>query len=538
MKPLGMIVGILIFCFLSVDLGLAQESQKKSISQALDIIEHYFENQDQRLNPVTEERYQSVQNENQKEMKESDQKKQAKIMIDVLELKDMDIGDVLKLISKKSGLNIVKGRNVKGQVTIYLKDVDVRDALRIIMESNDLAYAEEDGIISVMTAKDYELAFGHRFGEKTQIKIYQLKHASAADAVALLSQIKSIIGKVIADEKSNTVVLIDTPERLEAMDRLVQEIDVAVGTQVFKLSYAKAEDVSKQIEEIITKNIGLVKYDERSNKVIVTDTTQKLKRIENLIDAFDEKHKEVSISAKIIQLTLTDQYKMGVDWEAIVSDYHSLTLKSDFDILSATDKKGKVSIGTLSTDDYTAFVEALDTIGTTDILSSPSITVINNEEAKILVGSTQPYVTTTTTTPSSGATTTAESVNFIDVGVQLYVTPTIHDDGYITMNIKPEVSSVTSFLTTGNNNQIPVVETSEAETTVMVKDRTTIVIGGLIKDEKLETVKKVPLLGDVPVLGNIFRNKDSYVRKTEIVIFLTPEIISGDSSVRKFQDDF
>ena len=164
----------------------------------------------------------------------------------------------------------------------------------------------------------------------------------------------------------------------------------------------------------------------------------------------------------------------------------------------------------------------------TNILSSPSITTVNNKEAKILVGSTQPYVTTTTTTPSSGPTTTAESVNFIEVGVKLYVTPTIHNDDFITMKIKPEVSSVTSSLKTSDNNEIPIVESSEAETTVLVKDRVTIVIGGLIKEEKVKNTEKVPILGDIPFFGNAFRNESDKVTKTEIVIFLTPRIISGD----------
>ena len=176
-----------------------------------------------------------------------------------------------------------------------------------------------------------------------------------------------------------------------------------------------------------------------------------------------------------------------------------------------------------------AFLEALETIGDTNTLSSPSIIAVNNQEAKILVGSTEPYVTTTTTTPASGPTTTAESVNFIDVGVKLYVTPTIHRDNFVTLNIKPEVSTVTSTITTSNNNTIPIVDTSEAETIVMVKSGVTIIIGGLIKEERIESINKVPLLGDVPLLGMAFRNDDLLVRKTETVIFLTPTIISGDT---------
>ena len=449
-------------------------------------------------------------------------------IIDVLELKDMDINDVLKLISTKTGLNIVTGQNVKGRVTIYLKNVDVHDVLRIILESNDLAYAEERGIIRVMTAPDFERIYGQQFGEKTKLKTVQLKYASAADVATLLTQMKSVIGKVIADEKSNTLVLMDIPEKLEAMETFLRDIDVPVTTKVFRLSYAQAEDLSKKITETLTKNVGTLKFDKRSNKIIVTDTPQKLKEITEIVEAFDEKHQEVLIEAKILQIILSDQYKMGVDWEAIVSDFHSLDLKSNLSVFGSSDKKGKLSVGTLSSDDYTVLLEALDTVGKTNILSSPRITAINNEEAKILVGSTEPYVTTTTTTPATGPTTTAESINFIDVGVKLYVTPMIHEDNYITMKIKPEVSSVTRFLTTGNNNKIPVIETSEAETTVMAKDNVTIVIGGLIKDEKIDTLNKIPFLGDIPVLGFMFRNRDSLTRKTELVIFLTPKIISGD----------
>jgi len=456
-----------------------------------------------------------------------------KIILDVLDLEDMDISDVLKLVSKKSGLNIVAGKNIAGKVTIYLKDVDVGDALRIILESHDMAFIEEDNIVKVMTDKDYELTYGHKFEDKTAVRMVRLKYANAAETMATLNQMRSIVGKIIADQKSNMLVLMDTPDKLEAMEVLLAGIDVPVRSETFHLSYTKAEDLAPKITEAITKSVGTVNFDKRTNKIIVTDTAQKLEEIRNIITAFDSQQREVSIEAKIIQVVLSDQYKMGIDWQAIVSDWHAFNWQSDLDVLGGVDtpisKRGKVSIGTLSSDDYTVLMEALQTVGTTNILSSPRITVLNNEEAKILVGSTQPFVTTTTTTPATGAATTAESVNFIDVGVKLFVTPTIHDDDFITMKVKPEVSSVTGTLTTSQNNTIPIVDTSEAETTVMVKDGVTIIIGGLIKDERLDTRKRIPVLANIPILGALFRNRDDLLRKTELVIFLTPKIISGDA---------
>ncbi|MBU4333071.1 MAG: hypothetical protein KKD07_01370, partial [Candidatus Omnitrophica bacterium] len=435
-------------------------------------------------------------------------------VLDVLDLKQMEVLDVLKLISQKSGLNIIASNNVNGRITVYLKDMNVIDVLRIIVDSNGWAYVEEKNLIKVMTAKEYETKYGYKFGQEIQTRIVQLIYAHTSDLLAILNQVKSSSGKVIADEKTGTLILMDESPKLDEMEHIIQRVDVAVETKIFDLSYAKAEGISSKISEVLSPNLGTMKFDKRSNTVIVSDSKSKIKEITQLVEAFDKQNKEVLIEAKILQIVLSDEHKMGVDWEAIVSDFHGLSLSGDFDIIGSTDKKGKLSIGTIASDDYTLLIEALDTVGVTDILSSPRITTINNEEAKILVGSTEPYVTSTTTTPSSGPTTTAESVNFIEVGVKLYVTPTIHNDGFVTMKIKPEISSVTGEITTSNNNTIPVVETSEAETSVMVKDGVTIVIGGLIKEEKIKTTKKVPFLGDIPFLGNAFKNESDKVSKT------------------------
>jgi len=448
--------------------------------------------------------------------------------IDLLDLKDMDIADVLKLISEKSRVNIIAGQGVIGKVSIYLRNVKLKEALKIILDSNNLAYSVQDGIVRVMPAPEFEQRFGYKFGGDIQTKVLRLQYASIPDMAELLKQIKSPYGKIISDTKSSTLVLMDAPTNLDLMEKLLKDIDVPVETAVYELSYSKAEDIATKVGETLTQNVGKIKFDKRSNTIVVTDTPNTITEIERVVRSFDVKEKQVLIEAKIMQVILNDQNKYGVNWEAVIANYHGLNFTSAFDILNSADKRGQVSIGTVDNDNYTAMVQALETAGKTNILSNPSITAINNQEAKILVGSTQPYVTTTTTTPSSGPTTVSETVNFIDVGVKLYVTPTIHKDDFITMKIRPEVSSVTSNLKTGNNNTIPVVETSQAETTVSVKHGVTIVIGGLIKEEKLSTINRVPILGSLPLLGFIFRNKDTSVRKTEIVIFLTPKIISGD----------
>jgi general secretion pathway protein D len=512
-------------------------------------------------------------------------------VLDVLELRDMDIKDVLKLIAGKTGLNIVAGGNVSGRVTMFMQNVDVYDVLKIVLDANDLAFSEETGIVRVMSAAEYERIYGRKFGLQTRSKIIHLQGMRASDAVGLLQQMKSIVGKVIADEQSNTILIEDsetnlsrmvnylqkidaptqtkvfdlrhvqaeeiskkilematpklstvrfdlptnklfvkdTKQRMADITLFIKEIDVPRNTRVFALSYAKAEDLSKTLDPILTPNIGSMEVDKRSNKIVVTDTPSKLSQMGDIISMLDVSDKEVLIEAKIVQIDLSNAYKMGIDWEALVSDYHGLDINSAMGgLASSPSKKGVISIGTLSDDKYTATLEALRTIGKTKVLSSPRVAVVNNTEASILVGTTKPYVTTTTTTPSSGPSTTAEAVSFIDVGVKLFVTPVIHNDGFVTMKIKPEVSSAATSIVTGNNNEIPIVDTSHVDTTIHVKDGVTIVIGGLIKEENVDTTNKVPLLGDIPVLGHAFRNTDQRQSTTEIVIFLTPHIITGD----------
>jgi len=154
--------------------------------------------------------------------------------------------------------------------------------------------------------------------------------------------------------------------------------------------------------------------------------------------------------------------------------------------------------------------------------------VVNNQEAKIHVGEKQAYVTTTTTT---GQTTSAiaEQVTFVDVGIQLSVTPTINEDGYITMKVKPEISSVVTTLITPTKNQIPIIDTSMTETTVLIKDGTTLIIGGLRKEEKTRTADQFPFLGKIPLLGFFFKTASSKNERTELLVMLTPHIISGES---------
>ena len=446
-----------------------------------------------------------------------------------LDLRDMDIVDVLKFLARKGDMNIVASKEVTGRVSLFLREVSIKDALEIVLLANNLAYEKKGGIIFVMTEVEYKALHGADFKDRRQVKTIELKYARPDYAFEILKTLKSDIGKLAIDDESGVIVMLDTPEYLDSMLEAVKKIDQPGITKVFPLQYALAKDVQATLSvKLDAKKVGSILADTRSNQVMVRALADRMGEIEGLIKALDKKTKEVLLEAKIIKVSLSDDFDMGIEWERLFNDayLHGLDFVGSFPISSTVSSFGKVTIGTLDRDDYNATLKALQTYGETKNLSSPSIAVVNNEEAKIHIGTREVYVTTTTTTGQSTST-TAEQVTFLDVGVKLTVIPTINEEGFVTMKIKAEVSNVARTYTTPTKNEIPVVDTTESETSVMVKDGTTIVIGGLRKDEKKETVKKLPILGSIPVLGLAFSQTKQETEKTELVIFLTPRIISG-----------
>lgn len=510
-----------------------------------------------------------------------------------LQFKNMDIIDVLRTLSEKSGLNIVAGKEVTGRITIFLSEVDVLDALDVICEVNDLAYVQDANTIKVFTEQKYEQLYGKKFRDRTIIRVFSLKHTQADLVTKELLQIKTKDGKIITDARANGLIIIDVPQAIRRMRTIIENMDVPVTsetfsltyttpdivqtaiqpiltplgkiqidtknnkmiitdtkenidraaqiikeydsvpstiTKVFTLRYAKQKDVAPIVTAELTPAVGNAHLDEKNNALIVTDLSENINRIETMIEALDKKPQEVLIEAKVLQVSLDDRTRLGVNWEAVgrrIKELGEVNVKATFDILGAGDPGGRIVSGVLDEKGYTATLEVLQTVAKTNLLSSPRITALNNEEAKILVGASVPYKTVDTR-EENGAIRTFERVTIVDVGVKLFVTPTINEEGFVTLKIRPEVSTVTGY-----SEGIPIVEKSETETSVMVKDGVTIVIGGLIKDEHRKIVHRIPILGWIPILGIPFRSTDDTIVKTELVIFLTPHIITGDTDTEE-----
>jgi len=454
-----------------------------------------------------------------------------------LDIKGMEVTDVLKMLAARSGMNIVIGKNISGKITVFLKEVDIQEAFDKIILSNDLAYEKDGDIINIMTQQDYGLRYGERFGDNRKISVVHLKYAKSTDLLHALIQIKTPIGKVIADQSSNTLTLIDTPDKIREMESFIKSTDCILPTKIFDLSYAKADKIEPKIQGVVTKGIGSVKIDERTNKIAVTDYPEKLNEIEALVFAFDEKSAQVLIDAQIIEITPSDKFEMGIDWDFWIKKYFELKASLPINTTN-TFFVGTPSTSPTSPEHFKSVVDILRTIGDTKILSSPRIMVVNNQEARILVGTKDAYITSSISQSASGPTVTSQSVNFVDVGIKLFVTPTISKDGFITMKIRPEISSAkrTQIISEDKKTEVPIVTTSEAETTVMVKDGVTIIIGGLKKDKREKTTKRIPILGDIPLLGYLFGSTSDEVTNTELVILLTPHLMSGESAFTDFSD--
>ncbi len=457
-----------------------------------------------------------------------------------LDLRGVEISELFKILSRKSDLNIIPSALVKGRVNIFLNNITVENAIEIILVSQDLAVDRKENILYIMTAAEYQQTFGKKYYEKRKFKIFKLTAADPQAVFNVFSQIKSDIGKIISDPASGTVIVIDVPETISDMQQALIKLEQLQPQEIFELSYAKVEEVQGEVSKVLTPGSGMLQMDKRTNKLVVSDLPEKMRLIKDVISAFDESSPQVLIEADIVQVVLSDKNEYGVSWERIFSEprLHGLQLAGKFyggfplqgsgSFSSA--KQGYVSIGSVADDDYNVIVQFLKTVGTTNVLSRPRIAALNNEKAKILIGTKEAYITSTIT----GETDTglqSETVEFIDVGIKLNVTPTVIRDDYISMKIKTEVSIVKEYFETKIGSRVPIVETSEAETVIKVKNGSMIMIGGLIKKEKVSSGMGLPFLREIPVLGFFFGSKlDSY-KKTELVIFLRPRIITGDSTM-------
>jgi len=395
-----------------------------------------------------------------------------------MDFQDINLKTVLKVFSQQSGMNFIASQNVQDRtVTIYFDNVKVEDALNYIMNANNLSYEQEPGtnIFIVKETGKPEV--------ETITKIYELKYAQ------LSAPAKSSSGSS-------------------------EEVEIV-----------------SIIQSMLSKD-GKVIADKRSNSLIIKDVPSQFPIVENLLARIDVRTPQVMIKVEVLETTTKAVENLGINWSGTFGDYQGPVHHTIFPMnnsLGRNDSSGEgiATTGTFSLSAATATMSALLNNTDTKILARPQILTMNNELAKIELSGKEiaRQVTSTTAVGSSGAT-TGTTYEEKDTGVILEVTPQSSRDGYITMNLKP---SVTDLETSRYTDQYDTIKRA-TETTVMVKDGETIVIGGLIKSKHEHGLKKVPFFGDIPVLGAAFRYKSKNNVDRELIIFITPHILKDASS--------
>jgi len=410
-----------------------------------------------------------------------------------MDFQDVNLKTVLKVFSQQSGMNFIASQNVQDRtVTIYFDNVKIEDALNYIMNANNLSYEQEPGtnIFIVKETGKPEV--------ETITKIYELKYAQL-----------SALSKNSSESTS----------------------DGASGS-------SEGAEIVSIIRSVLSKNTAdkeinaMIIADKRSNNLIIKDVPSQFPIIENLLTRLDIRTPQVMIKVEVLETTTKAVENLGIDWSGTFGAYQGPVHNTIFPMnnsLGRNNSSGEniVTTGTFSLSGATATISALLNNTDTKILARPQVLTMNNELAKIELTGKElaKKVTGTAAVGSSGAQATVDYVP-VDTGVILEVTPQISRDGYITMNLKPSVTDLENSRYTDQYDTIK----RATETTVMVKDGETIIIGGLIKSKRMHGLKKVPFFGDIPIVGAAFRYKSKDESDRELIIFITPHIIKDASS--------
>lgn len=379
-----------------------------------------------------------------------------------LDYSDADVREVIDMLAVKAGINIIYGDDVTGTVTISLSKVPFDEAFKTLLNVRGLAAQQVgDNILRI-----------------------------AAPATLLAEQKKAM------------------PQ-----------------TRVFFLNYTKASEVKLQLEAVSTAEGRNARYtsDDANNALIVTDTQLGLDSSARLIRSLDRVPKQVMIEVKLVEVSLDHSFDLGFNWGFTNAGGATAgTVNLPGPTPAGNTYGGSLTFfGKISDLSFNTVIAAAVKKGKLKVLSDPKVATLNNKAATINIVDQVPYTTKDSSVGSGGAIVTSDKVTYVPSGITLNVTPTINSDGRIAMHLVPSVSQASG----GTATTPPQTNTRSTDTNVIVKNGETIVIGGMIRDSQSDQVYKVPILGDIPLLGILFRKKSTARNRMELLIFVTPKIL-------------
>ena len=361
--------------------------------------------------------------------------------------------------------------------------------------------------------------------------------------------------KILPDERTNSLIVVSNPDDIEMIRDLVARLDVerpleASNVHVVFLKHAEAVEVEKSLSAVLTRlssrvtdetsELLQITSDVSTNSLIVVASPQDYEIIENMIEKLDIVREQVLVEFQIIEATNDVLQEIGVDWATLdqaVSDsvrgFGYTNLGPRFEAVSG-DLEG-MAVGVYKkVGDQTeigAILKAMEKHSGVNVLSTPHILTSNHQEAEIIIADNVPYVKQSRVTEYDPATPTAiKTFDFKDVGIELKVIPHVSQGGFVRLEINASFTKLIEGAT-GLSDETPTTAQRKIDTVISIVSGTTVVIGGLMRDDKENVVKKVPLLGDLPLFGGLFRvNKDRNL-KTNLLLFITPHVLANQEDL-------
>lgn len=455
-----------------------------------------------------------------------------------MDLKDADLKDVLKIFSQQSGLNFIASERVRDrQVTLYLDQVSVQDALDSIIQANDLTYEQADGS-NIFVVKEVV-----RPAVETETRIYTLGYARVSSSP--LGQSTASLGRLassLVGASSSSATLgggwttSGTVSGETTTGSGSSGASTTIGAGAASAGAASSRTFSPiGIDQVIRSLLsphGSLVVDERTNSLIITDVASQFPFIEKVIAQLDTPTPQVMIEAEILEVSRSTLDRLGVEWGDSTGQlltFSSASRTTALPFKRTANREGEVPTMTMGTvNGPSAVLRLLEQDGSTKILARPRVLTLNNESAVMkIVANTAIGVESTTATAAGTAGVITSTPQRVETGISLTVTPQVNKDGYVTMYIEPAVTRpVASEFFPG---QFVDPQTRGASTVVRVKNGETAVIGGLLEKNDTTTHRKIPLLGDLPLLGAPFRSTSDTGADRELIVFITPHIVQDPS---------
>ncbi|OGF56262.1 MAG: hypothetical protein A2452_13130 [Candidatus Firestonebacteria bacterium RIFOXYC2_FULL_39_67] len=467
-----------------------------------------------------------------------------------------------------------------GNVTVYSKgSITLEQAFKILdsvlmgkgycslFVGDVLKIVPIDGIrqlnIPVVVNNDPELATD---GDEVVSQIIFLKNLTATKLRSDLAALIPSWGLVMSNEAANSIIVINSLSNIKSLLKIIDNLEKAsiraTGVSVFRLKYADSKTLSDVLNSVflgvtpttaqqqqsqrqqVYGNRGIPAPDEenitivaetKSNSVVAVAAPQTLALIKSTIEQLDQMQRQVLVEVLVVDVTLNSEFQLGVEFniDSAPLDFGGRRLDNSSGVLNSNlGLAGKTPTFnyTLLQGNTKLFLHNLMSQTKVDVKAAPRILTLDNQKAVVNVGQQVPNLTGSQTTSSGQV---IYTYNYNTVGTILTVTPHINSDDFITMDISQVVSKITQTTFFG----APVVDNRQASTSVRVKDGETMILGGIITESVSTTENKIPILGDIPLLGLLFKYQDQIKEKTELMLFLTPHIIDNskeaDNAVKR-----